>query len=262
MQSLKVTTLLSLAVALSTAPSIAQGQIGGLIKKKVGQAVKGGDKTAPKKEETSNGSRLPRPVTASTFAAFQRGIEVERRERRETAKFLATIKTREQYEACQNQIPMSPEGQKIGAMIGTLKENATTEDVQKLSVKVNDEYAKLTLAKCGEDPSKYSGNWRQAQIAKADAAGVKEFSANLGTKPGPALGYDSATDDDDWFYHLLKEWIPPFCLLTTALQEQAAANGIKVPGQGKDMNYVYTSTEASLLIPLCEILMPILRELQ
>jgi hypothetical protein len=157
-----------------------------------------------------------------------------------------------------------PEMQKIIMSLGNLPENATQEQMQKAQEKMQTDMQKLLLAKCGEDPGPYDPSWKRRQIEVARVAGVTAFSAALGTASGSGGPFLSLAEqpDDNYFYELLKEWVPPFCRLSKAAQQAAAEKGVAVPGQGRGMAFVYTATEARLLMSWCEKLMPLLGELQ
>jgi hypothetical protein len=265
-------TIVAILAILSLLPAVdrLEGQgIGGLIKKKVSESVKGGDKKdqAGGKQEANAatdvapaGSKLPRALTDVTLTAFKKGLTVERDHRQATVKFLATLKTTEQYKACEQSLAASPEMQKIVMSMGDLPDNATQEQIQKLSEKMSADMQKLLLSKCGEDPGKYHNSWRRSQMEAAEAAGVKAFSAALGSASGgggPFLSFEEQPDDN-YFYRLLKEWTPPFCNLSKEAQQAAAEKGVSVPGQGQGIAFAYTAMEARLLMRQCEELMVLL----
>ena len=261
--------LLALA-AQPTAASVGAQGIGGLIKKKAEEAAKGkapqsNQGTATPDAAQPTGSKLPKTLTEVTLTAFKKGLTVERDQRQVTVKFLATLPTPDQYQACGAQVAASPEYQKIIMSLGSLPENPTQDQLQKASEKMTADMAKLKRDKCGEDPNQYNAGWKDKKMEEARLAGVKAFSATLGGSSGgagPFLGVGEAQPDDNDFYQLLKEWTPPFCNLSKAAQQAAADKGVSVPGQGKGLAYVYTAMEARLLIPQCEEIMTLLSVLQ
>jgi hypothetical protein len=143
---------ISLFIALVALPPAnrLQGQIGGMIKKKVSE----------------------------------RGLEAELDHRRGTVKRLASLKTPEQYRACVQTAAASPEAQKIMMGPANLPASATTDQVQKATEKMSTDLAKLSTDKCGEDPRPYDDGWRSRQVQAAGDAGAKAFAAGLGTAPG------------------------------------------------------------------------------
>ena len=132
------------------------------------------------------------------------------------------------------------------------------------------EMDKLKLKQCGEDPSKYhNAQWKIDRFKEARVAGVAAFSAALDApsgSSGPYLAFDAddaqQQRDDNYFFELLMEWTPPFCLLSKAAQQAAAEKGVAVPGSSKGLNYVYTAMEARLLMPQCEEIMDLLKVLE
>ena len=262
--------LLALAAQSTAGSACAQG-IGGLIKKKAGEVAKG--KAPQSTQGTANpdaaqptGSKLPKTLTEVTVTAFKKGLTVERDHRQVTVKFLATLPSPDQYQACRAQVAASPEQQKIMmSSLGGLPENPTQEQLQKASEKMTADGTKLLRDKCGENPNDYNAGWKDKKMEEARLAGAKAFSAALGGSSGsagPFLSVDDAQPDDNYFYQLLKEWTPPFCNLSKEAQQAAADKGVSVPGQGKGLAYVYTAMEARLLMPQCEELMMLLNVLQ
>ena len=266
----KTRLVVSLLLALAVLPTASRldAQIGGLIKKKVGETVKGGDKKdqpAASNTVATDESKLPRKLTEVVLASFRKGLEVERDQRQATVKLLGTVKTREQYNSCQQTLAAGPEMQKIMMSVGTLPENATAEQTQKATQKMYADMTKLLTDKCGEDPSKYNDFWRRQQMEAAELAGIKTFSDGIGASSGnggPFLSFDEQPADDADLYRLLKEWIPIFCNLSKEAQQKAADNGVAVPGSGKGIAYVYTAFEAKLLMPLCAEIMRLLSAVQ
>lgn len=265
----------SLFVVLAALPPAnrLEGQIGGLIKKKVTESVKGDKKDpagakdqAPAGEGVGNdGSKLSFKVTDNLLAAFKKGLEAELDHRRATVKHLASLKTPEQYGACTQAFAASPEAQKIMMGPANLPEGATPDQIQKATEKMATDLAKLSADKCGEDPRPYNDGWRSRQVQAAEDAGAKAFAAGLGTAPsggGPYLAFEQGQGQELGYYRQLKEWVPPFCNLPKAEQQAAAQKGVSIPGQGKGIAFVYTAAEARLLMQQCDALMKLLRELQ
>lgn len=259
--------LLVFAALFPTGHAEGQG-IGGLIKKKVSESVKGDDKKGQQagREDAAtqqpSGSKLGRPLTQGTLAAFEKGLIAERDHRKGTVRFLATLKTRDQHNSCQQTVAASPEFQKIMMSMGTLGDNPTQEQVQKASEKMSADLNKLSIDKCGEDPGKYDEGWKSRQIAAAEVEGARTFAAALagGAGNGPFFAFEVGPDED--FYRLLKEWVPPFCRLSSQAQQDAADKGIAIPGSGRGIAFVYTADEAKALKLICPSVMRLLAELQ
>ncbi|HEX6051589.1 MAG TPA: hypothetical protein VFZ21_20120 [Gemmatimonadaceae bacterium] len=275
MTNLRLIASVSLALGLGILPGRIDAQIGGLIKKKVTESVKGGDRKGGKEEAAANEtakSKMPRPITANTFVAFKKGLTVQRDKQQETLKFLAGITPVEKYRSCAANVMMTPEGQKIVLQIPTPPDDATVQQLQAYGEKLGAEMKKLTDKQCGEDPSKYDFQWRRDRFTEARVAAVAAFSAALDSPSGSGGGPYLAVDlegmqqqqgrDDNYFFDLLIEWTPPFCRLSKAAQQAAAENGIAVQGSSKGLNYVYTAMEARLLMPQCEEIMMLLDVLE
>jgi len=275
MTNLRLIASISVTLGLGLFPGNLDAQIGGLIKKKVTESVKGGEKKGGKEEAAANEtdqSKMPRPITANTFVAFKKGLTVQRDKQQETLKFLAGLTPLETYKNCTNTIMMTPEGQKVALDQPSPPDNATVQQLQAYAEKLAAEMKKVTDKKCGEDPSKYHNyQWKQDRFTEARAAAIAAFSAALdspsGSGGGPFLAFDlddppQQPRDDNYFYDLLIEWTPPFCRLSKAAQQAAAENGIAVAGATKGHNYVYTAMEARLLMPQCEEIMRLLAVLE
>ena len=257
MTTLRLIASISVMLGLGLVPGDLDAQIGGLIKKKVTESVKGGEKKGGKEESAANEtdqSKMPRPITANTFVAFKKGLTVQRDKQQETLEFLAGLTPLETYKNCTNTIMMTPEGQKVALSQPSPPDNATVQQLQAYAEKLAAEMKKVTDKKCGEDPAKYHEyQWKKDRFTEARTAAIAAFSAALGSPSG---------NDDNYFYDLLIEWTPPFCRLSKAAQQAAAEKGIAVAGATKGHNYVYTAMEARLLMPQCEEIMRLLSVLE
>jgi hypothetical protein len=188
------------------------------------------------------------PVTAETLDQFRKGMEVEVAEREKGKKFLASLKTPEAYRACQTELAMSPEMQKVMMSMGELPENATADQVQKHTAKVSAQMESLLVKKCGPDP----GSYHPEQFVRA-AVGKGQDASGLGK--------------DDYTYHTWKEWVLEFCNYVEKLKKDKDAaqklakikdEGLRIPGQGTGIYFVYSASEANLLLERCDALMPLI----
>ena len=275
MTTVRLIASISLTLGLGMSPADLDAQIGGLIKKKVTESVKGGEKKGGKDEAAANEtdqSKMPRPITANTFVAFKKGLTVQRDKQQETLKFLAGITPVEKYKGCTTTIMTTPEAQKIALETPSPPDNATVQQLQAYAENLAAEMKKVTDKKCGEDPAKYHEyQWKKDRFTEARTAAIAAFSAALdspsGNGGGPFLAFEldehpQQPRDDNYFYDLLIEWTPPFCRLSKAAQQAAAEKGIAVAGATKGHNYVYTAMEARLLMPQCEEIMRLLSVLE
>jgi hypothetical protein len=99
---------------------VAEAQIGGLIKKKVAEAVKGPEKTEAKPADGEKKSIYNDEIvemTGPVLDGFANGLRTEIALRNEFREVLAKLKTPAQYESCTNDAAASPEGQKISTRI-------------------------------------------------------------------------------------------------------------------------------------------------
>jgi hypothetical protein len=314
--------VLTVAAYLTFAGTPTAGaQIGGLIKKKVGETVKGPDKTKEKAKEPGGaevGSKVGFVLDEDVFQAFQAGLQTEIHERDAFRKRLASVKTPAQYEACKtNALTNTPDGRKFSEdymeAMGKLGDNAAgkkPEQIMKEQQEMAEKFTKrsdaLMLKSCGEDPTPVINS--QVQVfERAAHAGAMEFGKVFNRRPSggdeePApdslseqpcmdsppltagensdigvescggsrplallagatlVRADSTSDEEkERRYGFLKEWVGPFCVLTKQQQEDAVAVGIKIPGTGPAIYWVYAKSEAKLLFDHCDTLMKLLK---
>lgn len=248
---------LAASLLLADAP-VAHAQLGGLIKKKVSEAVKGPDKAqdqAKAADAPTDGSKLGFKLTGAVLDAFESGLTVELRERDAFRKLVSTLKTPKQYEQCKTDALKNPEGQKMGedylaalTRLGDASPGMKAEQIMKETQDIAEKLARqsdaLFLKYCGEDPSPMINSQRQA-FEKAAYAGAMEFG-KVFNKP------DSISDDQRMHrYAVLKEWVLPFCQMSDESQREAARTGLKLPGSGTGIYWVYTKDESTLLIDVC-----------
>jgi hypothetical protein len=219
---------------------------GDAIKAKAAKALKA-EKPKPATEAGPITSRIATEVTAERLARFQRGLETEVAERQKGMKFLATLRTPEAYGKCKSELAASKEVQDLTMTMVNLPENAKPEEMQRHMQKMGLAMDSMTTSKCGPDPSQYSAG----QIAR-DAIGK---------------GTDTAALGDGYEYDIWKEWIIEFCSYIEKLEKQSDAKqqlakiqdeGLRIPGTSAGIYYVYTASEATLLIERCPALKPLL----
>jgi len=217
------------------------------VKKKAAKTLKGDKPTPATTEAGPIQSRMSPEVTAERLAQFQKGLELEVAEREKAGKFLASLKTQEAWDECKQKLMMTEEAQKIYLAVGDLPENATADDLQKVSAKVNAQMEALTLKHCGPDPSK--------------------FDAGRMTREAIGKGSDLAGLGDDLAYAAWKEWVLEFCNYLEKLKEQPDAEkqiakikgeGLRIPGDGRGVYWVFSASEAALLIERCDHLKPLI----
>jgi len=167
---------------LITLPHSAHAQIGGLIKRKVADAVKPKEEPAPK-AETGEASPFKYELTAETMAAFKRGLQLELKMRREyrarVEKHTADVQA---HKKCENGIPTRPEAAKIGEEGSSRMDKATTPAETQAAVKwMQDEMLALMTKVCGAEPTPPPD--QTEAFKQAQEAGAIEFGKGATRKP-------------------------------------------------------------------------------
>jgi len=238
--------ILALLMLLLVVAAPAHAGWGDKLKEKAAKALKG-EKPKPAAETGPVKSRMQPAVTAESLDRFQHGMEVEVAERAKAEKLLASLPSREQREKCAQEVGMSAEAQQIVQAYADAAANARPEEGARHTERMAQRLDSLVTARCGPEPSKYDAN----QLAR-DAIGKGSDTA--------ALGGDDA-------YHVWKEWVSEFCNYLEKLQKQPDAKaqlakmadeGLRIPGSGTGIFFVYTASEAQLLMERCPTLKPLL----
>lgn len=231
--------LLASFVALVPLDRVDSQGIGGLIKKKAVEAAKGKDaktdqgKTVAKDEGpiTSQFAKECGPVTPEAIDKFFRGLQAEIAGREAYDRKLAGTKPDDDVNQCRGKETMSPEA--MALIQRGLQNGGTTDYVQKQIEKNREDLEKHLVNKCGVGRAKIE----QDRYGEYDAARKAGLSAS-------GLSQDC--------YDKLKEFVLAFCKgLTPAQQKVATEQGIKVPGQGSGVFWVFTADEAKAMVPHC-----------
>ena len=213
--------------------------IGGLIKKKAVEAAKGKDakndqgKTVAKDEGPikSEFAKECGPITPEAIDNFYRGLQAEAAGREAYDRKLAVTKPDEDVNQCRGKETISPEG--MALIQRGLMNGGTTDYVQKQLEKNREDLEKHLLQKCGVGRSKIEQD-RSKEYDAARKAGI------------------GASGLSDECYDKLKEFALAFCKgLSPAQQKLATEQGIKVPGQGSGIFWVFTADEAKAMFPRC-----------
>lgn len=264
-------TALSLAALLTlVAGSAAEAQLGGLIKKKVAEAVKGPEKPEPAKDEAAkqgfvNGNSDVLEITPPVLEGFVRGLNVEIALRKEFAAELAKYPTREQYAACQANAGMSEEAQKLFAQLD-LPETATEEQQRKAMEKYTADVTALLKRRCPLNPAEAPDRAKrlaEIQVKAAEAAGPEvpggewnheategdNASGFGGPHGGPWTDAVFAAGLTPRQYAILLERIKRFCDELKAAGDKGlgGSGGVTFPGSGAKIFWVYTAAEAQTL---------------
>lgn len=215
-----------LLLGVLVATTAADAQLGGLIRR-AGEAAKKG---APQPEAPPAGpqpaaSALGCPVDAAALDRVVKGMEAERAARDAALKEAASARTQAQYNACQSELAAGPEMQKAMESLGSLPDNATPAQSQAAMEKFATAMSTLLTEKCGPPP----GEARDLLNRKFTEAGKQGSDCDARIRE-----------------HALR-----FCQLSAAEQASAQNGGIRVPGTGAKIFWVYTETEARAYAPRC-----------
>jgi len=242
--------LLGIAFVLSLCATGANAGLGDMLKEMV-KAIKGEPKARPAATAAETGaikSRMSPPVTAESLAKFKAAMQIEKTERERAVKFLASLKTQEEYSKCQMEVMRSPEGMKIAGRMSAMDDKTTPEEFQKVMAQVGADMQKLTEEKCGPDPG--AGRSRGGEMMREALA----------------KGSDAFVGDDNT-YSIWKEWVLEFCKYIEKIKQDPDAKaklakirdeGLRIPGTGQGIYYVYTASEATLLLEQCEELVALI----
>ncbi len=171
------------------------------------------------------------PLSPSVLDQLLKGMAEERDLREALKTELKSLKTAEQFSACQLGAPASPEGQKLyERMMDT--DGKSQQEIQAIMAKIPLDLEALITKSCGPDPSKFDDYWKDGKLGDAEKKGAEKS------------GFDKEC------YDLLKERVLPFCKAPAALRTSATVGGVKIPGVGKG-EYGYTAEEAKALNPRC-----------
>jgi hypothetical protein len=177
---------LLVAIGLLTAgPDLSGAQLGGLLRRKIGEVVKGDEPTKEAAEKTATepaatpASRDPNVVEVNdaVLTALENSLQTEIRLREEFRKELAALKTPEQYNACTAEVYLSPEGQKISMRVVEVVENATQAQMQAVAAQVSKDIEALTLKTCGPDVRQFNDSWRAKRLSEIQSQAAGAASA-------------------------------------------------------------------------------------
>jgi hypothetical protein len=223
-------------------PLPVEAQIGGLIKKKAAEAVKG------KADTKDDGSKAPAdscgPITQQKVQDLLRGLQTEGAARSEFDSRVAKAQSdREQAEprvkACRDAENGGPTFQKM-MTDGFTGANAPTTGaaVQAQMDKNKAKYEEYLDKKCGKVPPPVSSDpgdtYRKAHAAGAKEAGMSEYC-----------------------YDVLADRVIAFCKLPKDQQTAAAEKGLRVE---KTREWLFTADEAKALQAHCSELLPALKK--
>jgi hypothetical protein len=237
-------TAFVLAALLATVPAHAvHSQIGGLIKKKAAEAVKG---KADKPDDASTAATDScGPLTPQKVQDLLRGLQAEATARNEFNSMVAKAEASKaesdaKSKACRDAENGGPTMQKM-LTDGFTGSNppSTAAAVQEQMAKNKAKWEEYLDKKCGKAPGGPAPTYDQRDAYKkahadgAKAAGMSEYC------------YDVAADR-----------VIAFCGLGESDQKAAAQKGVRVKNWG---DWLFTADEAKAIQPHCKDLMPLLK---
>jgi len=247
---MKPLQLLALCCALTWNATPAHAGWGDALKKEANKAVKH-DKKPASGETGPVESRIEPKVTPENLKKFKASLELEVAERNRVTKFMATVKPQDAYFKCKQDWMLSPDGQaQTKKYADALQQGKSQEEIQKVIESMAKEMEQVLEKHCGPDPDNYNQSWANQEIRNAIGKASDQFTT------------------DDYAYAGWKEWITEFCKYIEALKKQPDAEkqlakikdeGLRIPGSGAGIYYVYTASEANALLEQCESLMPLIQ---
>lgn len=207
----QLTAVVLASFALLALPQSAEAQLGGLIKKKVKEAIVPPEKTNPAPqpaaaapaapaEPASNsrdpfaGQRVPGNrallISDEMIARIYRGLDAEAAMLKDLEKEIAAYPTPEKIQACKIKASQTPEGQRLMNLGNFVKEGMTPEQLQAGMMKMTSESDAYYKKACPWDENKWSDyNRSQARrdIRKKAAAQALPPSASAPARsPSPS----------------------------------------------------------------------------
>ena len=236
-----IATAVLLLVVAEPSGVAAQG-IGGLVKK-AGEAAKNANNKKDKAQEKSAEKPAAPPATRcdvsdDAYDRLLKGMQAELDGLKKMGDDFAAAKTGSNtYQQCTMQYGQSEEYQKI-VNKPPPSQNMSAEQMIKWMQERTTGADSALAKKCGKDPIRSWTNGDRNSM-------IEQIAQNAAKTAGM----------DDQCYSNLKEFAGFFCSLPEATQQKATQEGLKVPGSGKDIYWVFTPEHARALKPRCSKLM-------
>jgi hypothetical protein len=209
-------------------------------------------------------------ITGPAVAGLEKGLDTEIALLVEFAKHLTTYKTLEERQICETRVAMSPEGMKLMDPLLNMRDGATADEMLRISEKIGKDMAVLVTRMCGPDIVADWPEWRRREkleeIQRKAAAAAGPVRSSEGPRQGgPAASGDAG--DTAWIqepgmslhaYQIFKERVYAYCNALKAGTIQPG-QGVKFPGTGEDIFWVFTDDEARAIAPLCPNLLKKIR---
>jgi hypothetical protein len=180
--------------ALTTLPPSAEAQLGGLIKKKVTDAIKkkpadsaqapGKQPSGSQNNPAANFGSAVLEITQANFDAVIRGLNAELKLQDEFRQVLAKFPTDEQYAACKAHVPESPEGKKLMAEYANAMQDPKPAEMQRRMLAVGEKLEALEKTQCPNDPYTWNSSKRMEKLEQireqaAEAAGIGASTSSV-----------------------------------------------------------------------------------
>lgn len=269
-RSLAAAALLAACLSL-LAPQTAEAQLGGIIKKKVKEAIKppetkdpapqpapASSTAASSAEPAASGrdpfanQRVPGArallINKEMLARVRHGLDAEASMLRDLEKEIAAYPSPEKIQACKIKASETPEGQRVMNPGNFLKEGMTPEQTQAAMLKMTTESDAYFKKECPWDENKWSdynrGKAREEIRTKAAAQALPSERARADTQvtvvpPKGSAGIGLSEGD----FGEMIERILKYCELKETMDMSPKTGGIKVPGEGQDIYWVFTESE-------------------
>jgi len=188
---------LSVCAAISVATPV-EAQLGGLMRKgkeALKEPVKDPRTSEAASTSTSNPFADPAIVfiTQDQLGRFQKGLQHEVTQRNALRKQLASLQTREQYQACSQGAVTSPELMKLIQDFADSSANLPADQMVKRQQQMYTEMAAMVEKKCGIDPQKVESS-RFARLKQIEAE-ASDIAMPVGYKAPPQARLERETVD-------------------------------------------------------------------
>ncbi len=188
---------LGVCAAISVATPV-EAQFGGLMRKgkeALKEPVKDPRTSEAASTSTSNPFADPAIVfiTQDQLGRFQKGLQHEVTQRNALRKQLASLQTREQYQACTQGAAMSPETMKLIQDFADSSANLPADQMIKRQQQMFTEMAAMVEKKCGIDPQKVESS--RAERLRQIEAEASDIAMPPGYKAPPQARLERETVD-------------------------------------------------------------------
>jgi hypothetical protein len=259
------------AVSISiAAPQTAEAQLRERVKKKVKDAIKPPEKRDPAPQpaaaspaaastvEAPSSSRDPFAnhrvpdarslvISSDMLARVHRGLDAEAAMLKDLEKEIAAYPTRETIQACKVKASQTPEGQRLMNLGNFVKAGMTPEQTQAGMMKMTAESDAYYKKACPWDEFKWNdANRSDARASIRTQASTKSLLSTEADSAGEAKGLAGIPLNEGDFADVI-ERILKYCELRKTMNMSAKTGGIKVPGEGQDIYWIFMESELKAL---------------